>query len=195
MIYTVKEIFKTLQGEGQHTGRPALFVRFAGCNLACHWCDTDFIGGTKFDREQLLAEMQTIWRLNQPQGRFCVLTGGEPLLQLDDGLIDALLKAHWRIAVETNGTIKAPKRIMHLTVSPKADAPVEQHQADELKFVYPQDGMTPEDAIKEVAAPLNYLQPMDGPNKAENTKAAIEYCFEYPWWRLSLQTHKLLGLR
>lgn len=204
MAYIVKDIFKTLQGEGQNTGRVAVFVRFAGCNLwsgreqdrqvaDCKFCDTDFVGGKKYDIDALVSTIFETWG-DQPRGRFVVLTGGEPLLQVDDDLIRALLEAHFRIAVETNGTIKAPDRVQHLTVSPKAGTKIAQNTAEELKFVFPQEGMEPEDAIWEVHALINYLQPMDGHARDANTQAAIEYCKDHPWWRLSLQTHKLIGL-
>jgi 7-carboxy-7-deazaguanine synthase len=205
MTYLVKEVFKTLQGEGQNTGRVAIFVRFAGCNLwsgrevdraeaICNFCDTDFLGGTRYcNASALAAVVQATWGL-EPRGRFVVLTGGEPLLQVDDELVEALCESHFRIAVETNGTIPAPDRIQHLTVSPKAGTVIRQNQADELKFIYPQDGMTPDQAAELVTAPLMYLQPKDGPDKEANTQAAIAYCAANPSWRLSLQTHKLLGL-
>jgi 7-carboxy-7-deazaguanine synthase (Cx14CxxC type) len=201
----VKEIFRTLQGEGQNTGRVAVFVRFAGCNLwsgreadrpdaQCKFCDTDFVGGSKYpDASSLVAAILEVWG-EEPRGRFTVLTGGEPLLQVDDSLIQGLLDAHFRIAVETNGTIAAPDRIQHLTVSPKAGTKIEQRQAEELKFIFPQEGMTPEDAAALVSAAHLYLQPMDGLDKKANTLAAIEYCKAHPWWRLSVQTHKLIGL-
>lgn len=195
MSYTVKEIFKTLQGEGQNAGRPAVFLRFAGCNLDCKWCDTDFKGGDKFELDELITKVCSTWDSGNFRGRFVVLTGGEPLLQVDKPLIETLLENHFRIAVETNGTIKVPEHIQHLTVSPKSGTEIKQREASELKFVYPQEGMTPDDALELVNAPINYLQPMDGPDRDENTRAAIDYCLSHPWWRLSLQTHKILGLR
>ncbi len=195
-LYAIKEVFKTLQGEGANVGRPAVFVRFAGCNLACPWCDTDFSGGESWDLGRLMRVVRAVWgRRDDYRGRFVVLTGGEPLLQVDALLLGELAENHFRIAVESNGTIKCPDGVQHLTVSPKAGAPVEQHDADELKFIYPQEGLSPEEARDLVVAPVNFLQPMDGPRRAENTQAAIDYCLSHPWWRLSLQTHKILGLR
>lgn len=206
MSYAVKEIFKTLQGEGQNAGRVAVFVRFAGCNLwsgrekdrkkaVCKFCDTKFLGGRKYKTAaDLVTKITKVWGSEKPHDRFIVFTGGEPLLQIDGELVEAALEAHFRLAVETNGTIHVPRRIQHLTVSPKAGSTVVQREAEELKFVFPQDGMTPEEAREIVTAPFNYLQPMDGPDREANTQAAVEYCIAHPWWRLSLQTHKFIGL-
>jgi 7-carboxy-7-deazaguanine synthase (Cx14CxxC type) len=207
MSYAVKEIFLTVQGEGGQTGRPAVFLRFAGCNLwsglerdrasaVCRFCDTDFVGtdgvnGARFATAQALAaKTASLW----PGGGvpYVVCTGGEPLLQLDRALIDALHDAGFEIAVETNGTIEAPAGIDWICVSPKSTAPLKQISGHELKLVYPQA-----DAMPELYAHLDFrefrLQPMDGPDQAANAQAAYEYCLKHPQWRLSLQTHKWIG--
>ncbi|UDL96296.1 7-carboxy-7-deazaguanine synthase [Lichenihabitans sp. PAMC28606] len=210
MIYSVKEIFYTLQGEGQNAGRAAVFCRFAGCNLwtgreadramaVCTFCDTDFVGtdgtgGGKFPGAASLADsIATAWGAGRER-RFVVLTGGEPLLQVDEPLIAALHAADFEIAVETNGTLAAPDGIDWICVSPKADAPVRLTQGDELKLVYPQTGQEPE---RFAALDFRHflLQPMDGPDQAANTARAVDYCMAHPQWRLSLQTHKFLGIR
>jgi 7-carboxy-7-deazaguanine synthase len=209
MVYAVKEIFKTLQGEGAHAGRAAVFCRFAGCNLwsgreqdraaaVCKFCDTDFVGtdglnGGKFDTATALAlEIARIWGDDRSH-RFVVCTGGEPLLQLDQTLVEQLHAEGFEIAVETNGTINPPDGIDWLCVSPKAGSNLVVRSGSELKVVYPQAGQS----LERLAA-LNFtqfwLQPMDGPRKAENTSAAVAYCQEHPRWRLSLQTHKLIGI-
>jgi 7-carboxy-7-deazaguanine synthase (Cx14CxxC type) len=209
MTYAVKEMFYTLQGEGARTGRPSVFLRFAGCNLwsgreqdraqaVCKFCDTDFVGtegdgGGKFETAGALARSAAaLW----PGGGapYVVCTGGEPLLQLDPPLIDALHATGFEIAVETNGTIAAPAGLDWICVSPKAGAELVQVAGDELKLVYPQAGAEP--ALYETL-PFDhfFLQPMDGPDRATNTAAAIAYCLSRPRWRLSVQTHKLLGLR
>ena len=210
MTYSVKEIFYTLQGEGAQAGRPAVFCRFAGCNLwsglerdrataVCRFCDTDFVGtdgtaGGKYrTAERLAARIAEHWPEGAP-GRFVVLTGGEPLLQLDAPLIDALHGEGFEIAVETNGTVAAPEGIDWLCVSPKAGAPLEQRTGDELKLVFPQPDAMP-DRFADLPFPRRFLQPMDGPDLAANTAAAIAYCKADPRWRLSVQTHKLLGIR
>lgn len=205
--YSVKEIFLTVQGEGAQAGRPAVFLRFAGCNLwtgreqdrhkaICQFCDTDFVGmdgpgGGRFQTpEDFAAEIKRYW----PSGGdpLVVCTGGEPLLQLDAALIKALHAEGFEIAVESNGTIEAPAGLDWLCVSPKAGAPLKQLSGDELKLVYPQDGLAPEDF-----AGLDFkrfsLQPMDGPARQENSEAAFRYCTAHPKWRLSLQTHKWIG--
>lgn len=208
MTYQVKEIFHTLQGEGCHAGRPAVFVRFAGCNLwtgreedradaVCTFCDTDFVGtdgagGGKFMSANDLADAAAAaWPAAGP--KFCVLTGGEPMLQIDAALIDALHGAGFEIAVETNGTLAAADGIDWICVSPKSTAPLAQTSGDELKLVYPQP-----DALPERFEHLDFrhflLQPMDGPDAAAHTEAAVAYCKAHPKWRLSLQTHKLLGI-
>jgi 7-carboxy-7-deazaguanine synthase (Cx14CxxC type) len=209
-MYAVKEIFLTLQGEGVHAGRPAVFCRFAGCNLwsgreedraeaACPFCDTDFVGtdgtkGGKYRSAEALADaIAGEWNGDMAR-RFAVLTGGEPLLQIDAPLIDALHARGFEIAVETNGTLEPPPGLDWICVSPKAGAELKLKAGDELKLVYPQEGARPEDF-----AGLSFrhfsLQPMDGPNVAENTKRAVEYCLRHPQWNLSLQTHKALGIR
>jgi 7-carboxy-7-deazaguanine synthase len=209
MTYTVKELYTTLQGEGAQTGRRAVFLRFAGCNLwtgreqdrataTCTFCDTDFIGtngpgGGKFTSpEALAAAVSAAWGATTAH-RLVVCTGGEPLLQLDPPLISALHAAGFSIAVETNGTQPAPEGLDWICVSPKADAPLALTHGNELKLVYPQPKAQPE-RFESLAFEHFFLQPMDGPAQAENTAAAIRYCLEHPRWRLSLQTHKLTGL-
>ena len=206
MSYTVKEIYYTLQGEGANTGRPAVFLRFAGCNLwsgheedrasaICQFCDTDFVGGTKHSSaSQLAEEVASQWFGNGTSKRFVVITGGEPLLQLDAPLIDALHNLGFEIAIETNGTLEAPPGIDWICMSPKAGAPIKQRTGHELKLVYPQQGITPTE-LERLKFKHFFLQPMDGPAVQQNTKLAADYCLEHPRWRLSLQTHKLLGIR
>ncbi|HKS05578.1 MAG TPA: 7-carboxy-7-deazaguanine synthase [Gemmatimonadaceae bacterium] len=210
-MYTVKEIFFTLQGEGAQAGRPAVFLRFSGCNLwtgresdrasaVCNFCDTDFVGvgpdGGKFATADELADaVAARWPSNGARSkRFVVCTGGEPLLQLDDAAIDALHACRFEVAVETNGTQPAPRGLDWICVSPKADAPLVLTSGHELKLVYPQEQARPEQ-FADLAFDYFSLQPMDGPRVAENTKRAAEYCLAHPQWRLSLQTHKLLGIR
>ncbi|HEX7728575.1 MAG TPA: 7-carboxy-7-deazaguanine synthase [Terracidiphilus sp.] len=210
MSYAVKEIFYTLQGEGAHTGRAAVFCRFAGCNLwsgreadrtsaICQFCDTDFIGtdgagGGKFDSAQALAEaVAAAWQPSTGGKRFVVCTGGEPLLQIDAALIDALHAFDFEIAVETNGTIAAPAGLDWICVSPKAGAPLVQTTGSELKLVYPQPAAQPEQ-FAALRFTHFFLQPMDGPARAANTELAVRYCKQHPQWRLSLQTHKILGI-
>tara|TARA_R110000868_G_scaffold12744_5_gene60284 strand:+ start:496 stop:1125 length:630 start_codon:yes stop_codon:yes gene_type:complete len=208
MAYSVKEIYFTLQGEGAQTGRPAVFLRFAGCNLwsgreqdrataQCRFCDTDFIGtdgpggGSFKDANALAAAVAESW----PGGGapLVVCTGGEPLLQLDEPLIDALHDVGFRVAVETNGTLNAPDGLDWICVSPKAGTEVVQRRGDELKLVFPQAGAEP-DRFEDWDFANFLLQPMDGPDRAANTAAAVAYCLAHPKWRLSLQTHKLLGI-
>jgi 7-carboxy-7-deazaguanine synthase (Cx14CxxC type) len=211
MTYAVKEIFYTLQGEGANAGRPAVFCRFAGCNLwsgrepdradaVCRFCDTDFVGtegpgGGKFASPHALAAAVTaVWPTGDPLARpLVVCTGGEPLLQLDPPLIEALHGAGFEIAVETNGTVAPPAGIDWLCVSPKAEAPLVVRAGDELKLVYPQEGAEPE-RFAALDFRHFFLQPMDGPVREANTRAALRYCLAHPRWRLSLQTHKLLGI-
>jgi 7-carboxy-7-deazaguanine synthase (Cx14CxxC type) len=214
MTYSVKEVFYTLQGEGLQAGKPAVFCRFAGCNLwsgresdrataVCRFCDTDFVGtdgtlGGKYATADSLADrILSLWPADDQRHRFVVMTGGEPLLQVDDALIDALHARAFRIAVETNGTITAPEGIDWLCVSPKAGAPWIQKWGNELKLVYPQPGLMPESLPWSTLLHFeNYLlQPMDGSGLPENTASAVAYCQAHPQWRLSLQTHKLLGIR
>jgi 7-carboxy-7-deazaguanine synthase len=211
MTYAVKEIFYTLQGEGANTGRPAVFCRFAGCNLwtgreqdrhtaTCQFCDTDFVGtdgpgGGRFESPEALADaVAAAWPLERSHGRrFVVCTGGEPLLQLDAPLIAALHDRHFEVAVETNGTREPPQGIDWLCVSPKAGAGLVVRRGDELKLVFPQTGALPAE-FEKLEFQHFFLQPMDGPDRESNTAAALRYCLAHPRWRLSLQTHKLLGL-
>ena len=211
MGYSVKEIFYTLQGEGANSGRPAVFLRFSGCNLwsgresdragaVCRFCDTDFVGtdgegGGKFaTADALAAAVASAWPEPDAARRFVVCTGGEPLLQLDAALVAALRAQGFSVAVETNGTLAPPAGELWLTVSPKAGAALVLTRGDELKLVYPQSGAEPE---RYAALEFRhfFLQPMDGPEKARNTKLAIDYCLANPRWRLSLQAHKLIGIR
>ena len=211
MAYQVKEIFYTLQGEGANAGRPAVFCRFAGCNLwsgreedraeaVCRFCDTDFVGtdgvgGGRFASAEALALAITAhWTGARGSQRFVVFTGGEPLLQLDAALIRALHEAAFEIAVETNGTLAAPAGIDWICVSPKAGAPLRQTSGQELKVVVPQPGLEL-DALAKLEFEHRFLQPMDGPALAHNTRWAIETCLRDPRWRLSVQTHKMLGIR
>lgn len=211
MTYAVKEIFYTLQGEGAQTGRAAVFCRFAGCNLwsgreadrasaICKFCDTDFAdtngpGGGKFPSAgDLAAAVAAKWPPGAPANRrFVVCTGGEPLLQLDTNVIGALHDCGFEIAVESNGTIAAPEGIDWLCVSPKAGAKLVQKTGDELKLVFPQTGAEPE-LFEELLFRHYFLQPMDGPHRIANTRLALDYCLKHPRWRLSLQTHKILGI-
>ena len=210
MTYSVKEIYYTLQGEGAQTGRAAVFCRFAGCNLwsgreadrvhaVCAFCDTDFIGtdgpgGGKFATAQALAEaIAAQWPENLRDRRLVVCTGGEPLLQLDETLIDAFHVEGFAVAVETNGTLPAPRGLDWICVSPKADAQLALTHGNELKLVYPQTRAMPE-RFENLRFEHYFLQPMDGPEVALNTQRVIEYCKRHPKWRLSLQTHKLLGI-
>ena len=211
MGYAVKEIFYTLQGEGAQAGRAAVFCRFAGCNLwsgreadraraVCKFCDTDFfgvdgVGGGRFESAELLAEaVAEKWPAGGRAGkRFVVCTGGEPLLQLDSTLIDALHARGFEIAVETNGTLAAPDGLDWICVSPKARAELVQRSGDELKLVYPQADAVPE-TFEGLSFRNFFLQPMDGPSRAANTELALKYCMDHPQWRLSLQTHKILGI-
>jgi 7-carboxy-7-deazaguanine synthase (Cx14CxxC type) len=211
MSYAVKEIFYTLQGEGAQAGRAAVFCRFAGCNLwsgreadrsaaVCKFCDTDFLGvdgqgGGKFDSaKDLAAAIEEKWPKDSSLGkRFVVCTGGEPLLQLDAGLIAALHACDFQIAVETNGTVAAPEGLDWICVSPKAGTELVQQSGDELKLVYPQVEADPSE-FEALGFRHFFLQPMDGPSRAVNTELALRYCLRHPQWRLSLQTHKILGI-
>lgn len=209
-MYAVKEIFYTLQGEGYHAGRPAVFCRFSGCNLwsgreqdrataACNFCDTDFVGtdgenGGKYADASAVADtIAGLWPAPEHDHRYVVFSGGEPLLQLDSALLDALHARGFECAVETNGTLAAPAGLDWICVSPKGVAPVVLARADELKLVYPQARALPERYAGFDAAHF-FLQPMDGPHVAEYTSAAVDYCKAHPRWRLSLQTHKYLGI-
>ena len=220
MTYTVKEIFYTLQGEGAQSGRAAVFCRFSGCNLwsgreedrsraVCQFCDTDFVGvgpdGGRFTSANELAEaIDRCWggdassasrsASRKCERKYVVCTGGEPLLQLDEELIDALHQRGFEVAVETNGTRPAPSSLDWICVSPKAGAPFVQKSGSELKLVYPQHGAMPE-SFAELDFRHFFLQPMDGADVVENTERAIAYCLAHPQWRLSIQTHKLVGIR
>ena len=217
-MYTVKELFPTLQGEGAHAGRAAVFCRFAGCNLwsgreedrasaVCQFCDTDFvgsdgIGGGKFDNAQDLASaIEQSWKSTSagPQQRYVVFTGGEPLLQLDESLISALHQRGFEVAIETNGTIKVPKGVDWVCVSPKAGSELIVLQANELKLVVPQAGHDPLEKLMSRFEKMDYrnrfLQPMDGPDVKSNTELAVSLCQKRPLWRLSIQSHKLIGIR
>lgn len=212
MSYHVKEIFYTLQGEGAQSGRPAVFLRFSGCNLwsgreadragaICRFCDTDFLGvdgpgGGVFDSADALADaVRSKWPLNDSpqQKRYVVCTGGEPLLQLDTSAVDALREAGFEVAVETNGTRACPAGVGWVCVSPKAGAQLLLTTGDELKLVYPQEHARPE-CYERLTFRYFFLQPMDGPELRQNTQLALEYCRRRPQWRLSLQTHKQLGI-
>ncbi len=210
MTYAVKEIFYTLQGEGAQAGRPAVFCRFAGCNLwsgreedranaACRFCDTDFVGtdgtlGGKFSTADALAEgIASQWPAGTTPG-LVVLTGGEPLLQVDAPLIDALHARGFTLAVETNGTVAAPPGLDWVCVSPKAGNPLVQTSGQELKVVVPQDGLDLE-ALARLPFTHRFLQPMDGPDAASHMQWAIDHCLRDPRWRLSVQTHKVIGIR
>ncbi|HWD57910.1 MAG TPA: 7-carboxy-7-deazaguanine synthase [Stellaceae bacterium] len=210
MSYAVKEIFYTLQGEGALTGRPAVFCRFSGCNLwsgreedragaACTFCDTEFVGtggtegGRYADADALAAKVASLWPA-RAHGKFVVCTGGEPLLQLDTALIDALHRRGFEIAVETNGTIALPDDLDWVCVSPKAGNALTVTHGDELKIVVPQEGLDPL-AFAELDFRRFSVQPMDGPDRARNTEIAIAFCLEHPQWQLSLQTHKVTGIR
>ena len=211
MTYQVKEIYFTLQGEGAHTGRGAVFLRFAGCNLwtgreqdrdeaICQFCDTDFVGtagqgGGKFAAAEALAgAVAAEWPAHGNGKPYVVCTGGEPMLQIDAGLIDALHAKGFEIGVETNGSLPAPDGLDWICVSPKAGAPLVQTSGNELKLVYPQIGREPE-TLEGLDFQHFFLQPMDGQQRMANTEAAIAYCLKHPLWRLSLQTHKLIGLK
>ncbi len=210
MTYAVKEIFFTLQGEGANTGRAAVFCRFAGCNLwsgqetdrataVCKFCDTEFVGvdgvngGRYRSAEDLAAQIERIWLAGDESRRFVVCTGGEPLLQMDSALTEALHARNFVIAVETNGTVLAPAGLDWICVSPKAGSAVVQQNGDELKLVFPQSGAEP-GKFEDWDFKHFFLQPMDGPQRAENTTLAVQYCLQHPKWRLSPQTHKFVGI-
>jgi 7-carboxy-7-deazaguanine synthase (Cx14CxxC type) len=217
-MYSVKELFATLQGEGAQAGRAAIFCRFAGCNLwsgreedrstaICQFCDTDFVGtdgvgGGKFESADELANtIEAAWQdaMGTKHYRYVVMTGGEPLLQLDTPLIQALHQRHFEIAIETNGTIKIPDGIDWVCLSPKANAELVVKQADEIKLVVPQREYQPIEAslyrFEGMDFRHRYLQPMDGPQLRENTAYAVELCQKNPLWRLSVQTHKMIGIQ
>ena len=206
--YSVKEIYYTLQGEGAHSGRPAVFLRFSGCNLwsgreedrdtaVCSFCDTDFAGmngplGGRYTAEELASTVDRQWPSGRGE-RYVVCTGGEPLLQLDEALIDALHSKGFSVAIETNGTIEVPEGIDWVCVSPKAGSAVIVRRGHELKLVVRQPGLEPQD-VEGWAFDHFFLQPMDGQRLAENTAWAIAYCLQHPRWKLSVQTHKLIGI-
>jgi 7-carboxy-7-deazaguanine synthase len=211
-MYTVREIFYTLQGEGANAGRPAVFCRFTGCNLwsgreadradaVCTFCDTDFVGvgpdGGRFATASALADAVSArwpWSASSGARPLVVCTGGEPLLQLDDGAVSALHAAGFEVAVETNGTRRAPTAVDWICVSPKSTAPLVQTSGNELKLVFPQPDAPPE-RFESLAFDHFFLQPMDGPVVDANTRQAVAYCLAHPRWRLSVQTHKALGIR
>jgi 7-carboxy-7-deazaguanine synthase len=210
MSYSVKEIYYTLQGEGAQAGRAAVFLRFAGCNLwtglerdrakaVCQFCDTDFVGtdgpggGVFKDAETLAHAVESNWPKDARGKRYVVCTGGEPLLQLDVPLIDALHRLGFEIGVETNGTQEPPPGLDWICVSPKANAELVLKRGNELKLIYPQEGAPPE-RYADLSFDHFFLQPMDSPQREANTRAATEYCLTHPQWRLSLQTHKLIGI-
>lgn len=208
-MYKIKEIYYTIQGEGHHTGRPAVFVRFSGCNLwtgreadrhkaVCKFCDTDFWGidghlGGKYNTVQLIDTIYSLWPKQVSSHPFIVCTGGEPALQLDQKLVDALHDANIEIAIETNGTVELANDIDWICVSPKADAKIIVTYGDELKLVYPQKENDPEQYVHYDFA-HHYLQPLDDKDQSKHIKSCVEYCMRYPQWNLSLQTHKFIGI-
>jgi len=207
--YKIKEIYYTLQGEGHHTGKPAVFCRFAGCNLwngleadrhkaICKFCDTDFWGtdgenGGSYEADELAEIIAGLWPQNNQADRFVVFTGGEPLLQMDEALTESVHQQKFGIAIETNGTLEAPKGIDWICVSPKANTEIVLKSGQELKLVHPQDNIDPAEFV-DWDFEYHYLQPMDSPQLAQNTTACIKYCKENPKWNLSIQTHKLLDI-
>ena len=209
MKYSVKEIYYTLQGEGYHTGRPAVFIRFSGCNLwtghekdrsgaICNWCDTDFVGtnginGGKFSAEEITNIINSLWNVNVQTEPYVVCTGGEPLLQMDESLIKAIHKAGFEIGLETNGTMIPPDGIDWICVSPKANADLVLKNGNELKVVYPQCGMNPR-MHEKLKFDHFYIQPMDGVDQKNNIKRSEKFVLDHPKWKLSLQTHKILGI-
>ena len=209
MKYSVKEIYYTLQGEGYHTGRPAVFIRFSGCNLwtghekdrsraICNWCDTDFVGtnginGGKFSAEEITNIINSLWKGNVQTEPYVICTGGEPLLQMDESLIKAIHKAGFEIGLETNGTMIPPDGIDWICVSPKANADLVLKNGNELKIVYPQCGMNPR-MHEKLKFDHFYIQPMDGIDQKNNIKRSEKFVLDHPKWKLSLQTHKILGI-
>ena len=209
MKYSVKEIYYTLQGEGYHTGRPAVFIRFSGCNLwtghekdrsgaTCNWCDTDFVGtnginGGKFSVKEIINIINSQWKGNILSRPYVVCTGGEPLLQMDEDLIKAIHKAGFEIGLETNGTMIPPDGIDWICVSPKANADLVLKNGNELKIVYPQCGMNPR-MHEKLKFDHFYIQPMDGIDQKNNIKRSEKFVLDHPKWKLSLQTHKILGI-
>jgi 7-carboxy-7-deazaguanine synthase (Cx14CxxC type) len=209
VTYSVKEIFYTLQGEGTHAGRPAVFCRFSGCNLwsgreadranaICRFCDTDFVGtdgerGGKYDAASLANTIDSLWSTRYTASKFVVFTGGEPLLQLDKDLIDSMHAIGFTIAIESNGTIDVPGGVDWVCISPKVGSELKVRKGNELKVVIPQEGQQIAD-YEAMDFEHFYLQPMDGPDAARNTRMAIELCKANPKWKLSIQTHKLLQI-
>ena len=210
MTYSIKEIFLTLQGEGARSGRTAVFCRFSGCNLwsglerdrsnaICQFCDTDFVGtdglnGGKYkNEEELLNKIDEVWAQPNLERKYIILTGGEPLLQVNRALIDKLHERSYEIGIETNGTLSPPEGIDWICVSPKANAQLTLKTGHELKLIYPQTGLDPE-KFESLSFDNFYLQPMDNENREENVQKSIEYCTTHPRWQLSLQTHKLIGI-
>ena len=209
MMYTVKEIYFTLQGEGYHTGRPAVFIRFTGCNLwtglewdrqsaICNWCDTDFVGtdgpnGGKFSAIEITNIISDLWPESQPSRPYIVCTGGEPLLQIDNTLIETIHDAGFEIGLETNGTILPPQGIDWICVSPKSKADFILKKGNELKIVFPQSGISPRQH-ENLEFDHFFIQPMDGEKQKENIKKSEEFVFKHPQWKLSLQTHKIVGI-
>ena len=209
MKYSVKEIYYTLQGEGYHTGRPAVFIRFSGCNLwtghekdrsgaICNWCDTDFVGtnginGGKFSAQEITNIINSLWKGNVQTEPYVICTGGEPLLQMDESLIKAIHKAGFEIGLETNGTMIPPDGIDWICVSPKANADLVLKNGNELKVVYPQCGMNPR-MHEKLKFDHFYIQPMDGIDQKNNIKRSEKFVLDHPKWKLSLQTHKILGI-
>jgi len=207
-MYTIKEIYFTQQGEGYHTGRPAVFLRFTGCNLwtgfkidresaICHWCDTDFVGmdgpyGGKYSADQIAETIQRMWPENEKKP-YLVCTGGEPLLQMDDEFISTVHRSDFEIGIETNGTKIPPEGIDWICVSPKANAEFILKEGHELKIVFPQSGMNPRQ-YQDLDFDHFFIQPMDGPNQGENIEKSKEFVVKNPKWKLSLQTHKILGI-
>lgn len=208
-MYSVKEIYFTFQGEGFHTGRPAVFCRFSGCNLwtgreedraeaICKFCDTDFWGtdgveGGKYELDALVTKCKNIWNQDFDQKPYIVFTGGEPALQLDESLVTAFQKENFEVAIETNGTLTLPSNIDWICMSPKANTDLVITKGSELKVVFPQNGIDPKD-FEDFEFDHYFLQPMDSPTKDENTVEAIKYCNLNPKWKISLQTHKLLNI-
>ena len=209
MMYTVKEIYFTLQGEGYHTGRPAVFIRFTGCNLwtglewdrqsaICNWCDTDFVGtdgpnGGKYSAIEITNIISDLWPESQPSRPYIVCTGGEPLLQMDNTLIETIHDAGFEIGLETNGTILPPQGIDWICVSPKSKADFILKKGNELKIVFPQSGISPRQH-ENLEFDHFFIQPMDGEKQKENIKKSEEFVFKHPQWKLSLQTHKIMGI-
>ncbi len=208
-MYRIKEIYFTIQGEGYHTGRPAVFIRFAGCNLwtglekdrstaICNWCDTDFVGtdglnGGRYTKNQIKKIIKTLWPNKQSRTPYVVCTGGEPLLQIDEELISVIHESNFEIGIETNGTILPPKGIDWICVSPKSNSDFILKQGNELKIVYPQYGINPKNH-ENLNFNYFFIQPMDGPKQKDNIKKSEEFIMKNPQWRLSLQTHKIMGI-